>query len=158
MSRRCSSILIKNGQISGGPRAWPGMGGLSRGSCHHFVLTTGIRREFQKRRSFCYTRDLRARDLPVTLGNVDLLLLPPIIDPGPVPVGQGHSPLSVELRAPRPTAHLRGGRASGLSQLCRDCRPHPLCLARRVWGPQVGASREPHLRVWGRHGRLPQEP
>ena len=41
-----------------------GMGGPSRGSCHHFPGSCGSRGEFPKRRSCCYTRYLRARDLP----------------------------------------------------------------------------------------------
>ena len=60
-----------------------GMGGPSRGSCHHFPGSRGSRGEFQKRRSCCYTRYLRARDLPpkfdfeqpsVTFGTQGLIL------------------------------------------------------------------------------------
>ena len=43
-----------------------GMGGPSRGSCHHFAPSGRSRRsrgEFQNRRSCCYTRHFRAREV-----------------------------------------------------------------------------------------------
>ena len=45
-----------------GPRrVWDG--GPSRGSCHHFRGFRGSGHEFQKRRSCCYTRHFRAREV-----------------------------------------------------------------------------------------------
>ena len=45
-----------------GPRrVWDG--GPSHGSCHHLVPSRGSRHEFQKRRSCCYTRHFRAREV-----------------------------------------------------------------------------------------------